>query len=414
MWKQIVLGGLTALLITGTCQAQLPQPASIDDQATHVDSSKIKVAGINAFCLNREGQILAACGAGPGMIRVLDDQGQELRSWEVAIKPEAINVTAQGDVLVAGVGKLMRFSSAGELLGSADSPHAAALREGSDQLREAAITQLKRSSSGANYRTTIDAYKQIIAQLEAKKEKGELSEQEERVLTSLPQSLKIYEERLAEQEAREKAGGEDKPKGPTEAEIKRLVDSMLSQKMRVASISTDGSHTFIATPATVGYGYDVWKMNNDFSGGETVVTGLRGCCGQMDVQCCEAGIFVAENARHRVVCYDAEGKEKASWGKRDRTGVDGFTSCCNPMNVCFNSAGEVFTAESTTGRIKRFSAQGEFLSYVGDVKLVPGCKNVSIAVSPQGERVYMLDITRGHIVVMTKKPDPTVAAKSGD
>ena len=74
------------------------------------------------------------------------------------------------------------------------------------------------------------------------------------------------------------------------------------------------------------------------------------------------------------------------------------------MNVCFNGAGEVFTAESGTGRIKRFTADGEFVSYVGDVELVPGCKNVSIAVAPDTSRIYMLDLTRNHIVRMETKP----------
>ena len=37
---------------------------------------------------------------------------------------------------------------------------------------------------------------------------------------------------------------------------------------------------------------------------------------------------------------------------------------------------------------------------VGSVDLVPGCKNVSIAVAEDGNQVFMLDITRNHIVVM--------------
>ena len=81
------------------------------------------------------------------------------------------------------------------------------------------------------------------------------------------------------------------------------------------------------------------------------------------------------------------------------------------MNVTFGRGGDVYTAESNTGRIKRFSKDGKFLAYVGDVKLVPGCKNVSIAVSPDGDTVYMLDITRGHIVVMTSKSNKTAATQ---
>jgi len=121
---------------------------------------------------------------------------------------------------------------------------------------------------------------------------------------------------------------------------------------------------------------------------------------------------VAENSRHRVVHYDVDGKELRTWGKGDRKGLEGFTSCCNPMNVCFNKNGEVFTAESSSGRIKRFSPKGEFVDHVGDVKLVPGCKNVSIAVSPLDERIYMLDITRNHIVLMERKANETSEATS--
>jgi sugar lactone lactonase YvrE len=70
------------------------------------------------------------------------------------------------------------------------------------------------------------------------------------------------------------------------------------------------------------------------------------------------------------------------------------------MNVAFGPEGAVYTAEDNTGRIKRYSPQGKLLGLVGSVELVPGCKNCSIAVSSDGSRVYMLDITRGHIVRM--------------
>jgi hypothetical protein len=32
-----------------------------------------------------------------------------------------------------------------------------------------------------------------------------------------------------------------------------------------------------------------------------------------------------------------------------------------------------------------------------------GCKHVAIGTSPDGKTIYMLDITRSHIVVMTEK-----------
>ncbi|MCP4777245.1 MAG: hypothetical protein GY880_23740, partial [Planctomycetaceae bacterium] len=183
--------------------------------------------------------------------------------------------------------------------------------------------------------------------------------------------------------AAELKGDDQKEKAdtePTEAQITSLVDSMIRTKMRVSSISSTGDHLFVTTRGTTGYGYDVWKMNLQFKNAEVIVSGLSGCCGQMDVQCCESGIYVAENSRDRVVHYDINGTEVNKWGKSDRTGINGFTSCCNPMNVCFDEKGHVYTAESGSGRIKCFDSKGQLVSYVGDVDLVPGCKNVSIAV----------------------------------
>src|SRR5690606_20273258 len=113
----------------------------------------------------------------------------------------------------------------------------------------------------------------------------------------------------------------------------------LEYKLQVASISETGGDVFMATRSAAGYGFSVWKLDRNFTGGQEIVSDLRGCCGQMDVQCCDAGVFVAENARHRVACYDKNGKMIASWGQQARTGLDGFGSCCNPMNVAFGPDG---------------------------------------------------------------------------
>jgi sugar lactone lactonase YvrE len=125
------------------------------------------------------------------------------------------------------------------------------------------------------------------------------------------------------------------------------------------------------------------------------------------VQASDEGIFVAENSRHRVCRYDAEGKLIETWGKGARTGIEGFGSCCNPMNLAFGNGGVVYTAEDTTGRIKRYTPDGKLLSVVGAADVVPGCKKVAIGVAADGDRVYMLDITRNHIAQLDRvAPDP--------
>ncbi|MBI1249209.1 hypothetical protein GC197_15360 [bacterium] len=397
-------GLLLASIVASSLLAQDPEePINIDDQATHQQVKLIEIpkeSKVNAFCLNANGQILAACGIGPGEIRVMDANGELIKSWDVSIKPEAINAAADGTILVAGNGKLMRFSPEGKLLKEADSPQMADLNEHEEDLRKEAETQVNRPP--VSYEAIIKSYQNMIKQLEEKQKKEDLNEQEIRLLQVLPDHIAQMEERQKAQEEKKKIE-KDQPKPDNTAKIEKALQTLKSRKLRVASISTDGKHVYVATPAAVGYTYNVWQTNPDFTDGKLIVSELRGCCGQMDVQACASGIYVAENSRHRVARFQPDGELVTTWGKRDRTGADGFTSCCNPMNVCFNKAGDVYTAESNTGRIKRFAADGTFKEYVGDVKLVPGCKNVSIAVSPDNDTVYMLDITRNHIVVMQRK-----------
>ena len=396
---------------------------SIEDKATHRQTGTIeiddggKAMKINAFCLNSKGQIIAVCGNGPGEVRVVDDSGKILNAWEVDVKPESVGVSDDDSILVGGEGKLYRFAESGSLMKEVDSPHAKRLRDSKEALRKEALAYLKRRNATRDPLMTakmrVESYENMLTQLKERQQKSELNESEERLIKMLPDLMERYQKQVEELEAAEAelsdeekaAAAKDRNKGPSEAEIKQQIDSMVRSKMRVSSISSDGDRLFVTTRGIEGYGYDVWKMNLDFGDAEVIVTGLAGCCGQMDVQCCPSGLFVAENSRDRVVHYDIDGTEITHWGKSDRTGVDGFSSCCNPMNVCFDKEGYVYTAESGSGRIKQFDSTGKLVSYVGDVDLVPGCKNVSIAVSPVSDKIYMLDLTRNHIKVMEPKTD---------
>jgi sugar lactone lactonase YvrE len=185
--------------------------------------------------------------------------------------------------------------------------------------------------------------------------------------------------------------------------------------MKVSSISATDDEVYLATRMAVGYGFQIWKTDNQLENAKSVVTELRGCCGQMDVKANANGVYVAENSRHRVCRYDREGTLITAWGEGARNGLEGFGSCCNPMNVAFGPDDVVYTAEDNTGRIKRYSPDGKLLSWVGNVDLVPGCKNCSIAVNHDGTQVYMLDITRNHIVRMDEKQtSESTQAAEGD
>jgi hypothetical protein len=133
----------------------------------------------------------------------------------------------------------------------------------------------------------------------------------------------------------------------------------------------------------------------------------------MDIQAYGGDLYVAENSRHRVCRFDREGKEVWTWGESDRNGKEGFEGCCNPMNLRFTPNGDILTAESGVGVIKRFSPKGEYQGVVGKARLQGGCKHVAIAATPDGSHLYMLDITQERIAVLSPTSAPQATPDSG-
>ena len=159
----------------------------------------------------------------------------------------------------------------------------------------------------------------------------------------------------------------------------------------------------------------VIRFNRDLGEPKVIATDLRGCCQRLDMVARDDVLYVAENARYRVVRYDREGKVLSTWGRRDRNDVSGFGSCCNPMNLCFGPGGVLYTAESGLGRVKRYTLDGKFLSLVGYVgvarfaragRLAASCSNIAIAVTKDGSRVYVQDVKNNIIRVLERKGQP--------
>lgn len=424
-----------------TESAQPPETKDPRAQATHQQTAIIKVVDdqgstlpLQTFCLDQTGRILAGVGQREGALRVFDPDGKFLAAWKLPVQPEAVQVGSDGSIYVAGSGQLLKLDGTGKLLLQKESPHVAAIRANSTRLQEEVIEQAKqRANSMAQ---AIKSYEQQIARVKKQIEKlsaesdaqppapeklrdvEQPDEAEPRVEAKPPEvqkqpqlaSQKRTLEALEQQVEAFRQFVKQMPAEMTDEQVQKQVEASLQAKLRMASIAVVGQDVFVTCAAPIGYGYEVWRTDTQFEAGEKIIGDLRGCCGQMDVQASADGVFVAENARYRVRRLDRNGKQLIEWGKSEREGLEGFGSCCNPMNVAFGPGGEVYTSESTTGRIKRFSSAGEFLGCVGQVDLVPGCKKVSIAVNQDGTRVYMLDITRTHIVLMTKKPGASPAA----
>ncbi len=165
------------------------------------------------------------------------------------------------------------------------------------------------------------------------------------------------------------------------------------------------------------------RFDRNLNNPKTIADQMHGCCQRLDIVARDGILYVAENARHRVVKLDRDGKILSKWGQRDRKNIEGFGSCCNPMNLFFNSDGVLYTAESGLGRIKRYSADGKFLGLVGHIgttrfneagRLAASCSNIAVAVSQDQPRIYVLDFAKNLIRIMVKIDADSAKVKDKD
>jgi hypothetical protein len=193
--------------------------------------------------------------------------------------------------------------------------------------------------------------------------------------------------------------------------VDAMVQSIIARLRIINSVAVSEKDIFVVCGETSGYGYSLWRLDHDFQNPKQIMKGLRGCCGQMDVQVQANDVMVAENCEHAFARYDRDGKKLGQWGTASQSGdAKCFGGCCNPMNVRCAANGDVLTAESE-GFVKRFNSKGEFVSVVGKRALSGGCKNVAVASSPDGKLVYMCDLPGSQIVIFAEKPKAVAQTK---
>lgn len=410
------------------------------EKGTHTQATYIKVkAGttghsLQTFCLGMNGNVLAVVGppryfapgsnaakaSRTGTVQAFDSAGELLRSWKVPFAPQAINVGPEGTVYVAGDGRIARFDADGKLLGNQELPHIAAITSDTDELRKQAEQQLEQSKK---------QYTSILKQYETQRDRliqreKEQAEQEKK----LAERKKTQGDKTpdAAKQPRRRTRSPQFAKAQFDVQIQAFqeqlqklndtsVDSMVEQMVRnlkaVNALAISDKDVFVVCRQLKGYGYSIWRMTPDLDEPKEIVTGLSGCCGQMDIQCHNGEVWAAENSKHRLCAFDRDGKRLASWGKSDRNGAgECFGGCCNPMNLRFDHDGNLYTAESE-GLVKRFSQEGKFETLVGKASLSGGCKNVAVDVSADGERIYFCDLPGSRIVVLSQSPQTVTSTK---
>lgn len=215
----------------------------------------------------------------------------------------------------------------------------------------------------------------------------------------LSQTVEIGKE--MDEMIKEMAQSQQRPLADVRREMKQNLEQRRSD---VTGIAVTGQDVFMAVPAPNDFTYRVYRFDHALQNPKLVVEKLRGCCGQMDIQAHDGHLWIPHNARHQVETWDREGKQLSKFGKAGRVKAQDFGGCCEPKNLRILANGEILAAESGPPTcIKRFSAAGKFMGVVAVASAKGDCVRVTVDVSSDGSRYYLLDTERDAIRVFGKK-----------
>jgi hypothetical protein len=408
--------GKFSLTVLGSSDAEIkqarnpvaPQPIPgkapfPDAPTTHKQTAEVKVRStdgkyaLQTIGMDADGNVLCLAAAPKSFgapvkntvseVLVYSKEGKLLRSMTANFHGNSVTGGPDGSVYVAGDGKVAKFDKTGKQIAIIELPHMKEILSDTAGIRKKAEDQIKMQRD--NFAKTVQQFKDRVKTLEEKKE-ADRTDLEKRQLTQFHQILKSYEQT---------------EKFYASQTVDSVVEQMTSRVRTINAITFSAKDVFFATGDTKGFGYSIWRADHDFKNAKQVLTGIGGCCGQMDIQTVGDDLLVAENTKHRFARYSREGKAVGAWGKRG-TGneLECFGGCCNPMNVCSTGAGDIFTAESE-GIVKRFSSKGDYLGVVATASLSGGCKNVAVCVTPKEDRLYFLDLPGSRVLIFSKKSE---------
>jgi hypothetical protein len=192
---------------------------------------------------------------------------------------------------------------------------------------------------------------------------------------------------------------------PLKAEMERMKTSLEQRRSEVTGLAVTAQDVFMAVPSPNEFTSRVYRFDHALENPKLVVEKLRGCCGQMDIQAHDGKLWIPHNARHTVEAHDRDGKELSKFGKAGKVKAADFGGCCEPKNMRVLANGDILAAESGPPTcIKRFSATGKFIEVVAVANNAKGdCVRVTVELSPDGKRYYLLDTTRDAIRVFGPK-----------
>lgn len=365
--------------------------------STHIEGAPLvpkrneKTGQLHTFKLTPSGNIVAGVRFENEVLQVYSPDFELLQEVSLQFPATAIAVTANGDFVIGGNGRIGLISATGELMREAPAPHLSG--ESAEEAKLKYIAAYKEQMAGMRkmYEEQMETMKTQIERLQARKdEKGDdFSKREQSRLDSLTSQLDAYREMIEQQ---------------FDAEISdEQLNYMLESRQRIPSIAVSGDDVFVAVSAS--RGYEIWRTDANFENGAMIIDKLSGCCGQFDFYAQGENLFLAENSQFQVGIYDRDGNRLSAFGRRGEQDETGFGSCCNPMNVICTANGEILTAESSIGKIKRFNRDGELLTYVGKARIGGGCKHVALGFDESRNRYYIQNQDKNQISVLVAGED---------
>jgi len=325
------------------------------------------------------------------MLCILESDGKLAAQFPLDFKAEAVNLCPDGNLAIGGDGILARYDLQGKELARTASPHVVASRKDPEQLKVQAREMLEEQRN--SIRETLKSLEDQKVEL-AKKDDKSLNDEERQTKQQIDQIIAAYKQMSTQQ------GNQP----IRDDEVTNQVNQLISQGRKINAVAASDKHFYCTAPASKGYGYSVWRTNLDFTQPQRIADGLSGCCGQMDIQCCgDDDVVVSENSRKRVLRYNSQGKELSAWGKASRDGEgDTFGSCCNPMNT--RAVGDKLYVSDSDGRVRLFTMDGQYKGEVGKANVQPGCKSSIVDISPDGNRLYYIDVQTSGICVLERQP----------
>ncbi len=383
----VLIGNVAIADVSAQLSATHKQVRTIEPEA---DGKRVQ---LTTFCLNAEGNILACCNGqtSTGLIQVYSPEGELLKTMSLDFVATAIDIGPDGGIYVAGNGNVCKLSADGTVLAKTTTPNLQNMDQLKKEVEQAAKEQ--REQMLTLYTDQLERLDKSIESAEKNVAKEDRTADQQSKINIAHQQRKFYADQL---EMMKDSGGQ-------------LVDlnAMLQSKKRVTGMAANGKDVFVSCAAIKGYGYDIWRMTADLADPVKVVSQLRGCCGQMDIQCTDTELVIAENCEFKVAIYDRDGKRLRDFGGKDRSSEAGFGGCCNPMNVLCCPNGDILAAESSIGHIKRFNAAGEMVSFIGTATIDGGCKHCAMGYDAKRDYYYMQRQDEHHICVMTPKSEAT-------